>query len=72
MQLKIKEAQTFSLSEQLRIRDDIIARTRNALKDSLTNLPTQGSPGSRSGSMSSRQNTMEGTGPGPSKSVTQT
>ena len=33
VQLKIKEAQTYSLSEQLRVRDDIIARTRNALKE---------------------------------------
>lgn len=56
VQLKIKEAQTFSLSEQLKLRDDIINRTRNALKEPLNSnmVNSGGSPGSRSGSMSSR------------------
>jgi len=36
VQLKIKEAQTYSLSEQLKLRDEIINRTRNAIKEPIS------------------------------------
>jgi hypothetical protein len=42
--LKIKEAQTFSLSEQLKVRDDVINRTRNAIRE-------QGTGGSNTGNL---------------------
>ena len=32
--LKIKEAQTYSLSEQVKLRDEVIAKARNALQQS--------------------------------------
>ena len=39
VQLKIKEAQTYSLSEQLKLRDEVIMRTRNALKETIGASP---------------------------------
>lgn len=56
VQLKIKEAQTQSLSEQLKLRDEVIMRTKFMLKDQVSGHL---SPGSRGGSISSRQNGLE-------------
>ena len=58
--LKIKEAQTYSLSEQVKLRDEVIAKARNALiVSSRLQEREREKPGSRNGSISSRQGTQE-------------
>lgn len=57
--LKIKEAQTYSLSDQIKIRDEVILKAKHALISSNRAQERELMPGSRNGSLSSRQGSKD-------------